>query len=80
MTNNGTPRGECLRSVLREGVSLEYPRPAPSPTGDTSPSPARTALWHAIATTEGPLRLPWPTVQQWARADAAKAGYTGTTT
>jgi hypothetical protein len=39
---------------------------------------ARSALWHSIATTQGPLRLPWPTVRQWARADAAEAGYTGT--
>jgi hypothetical protein len=45
---------------------------------DTSPDPAVSPLWHAIATTEGPLRLSWPTIQQWARADAAKAGYTGT--
>lgn len=30
-----------------------------------------SALWHAISTTEGPLRLPWPTVQEWARADTA---------
>ena len=32
-------------------------------------------LWHAIATTQGPLRLPWPTVVEWAKADAATAGY-----
>jgi hypothetical protein len=38
---------------------------------------ASSALWHSIATTQGPLRLPWPTVRQWARADAAEADYTG---
>ena len=32
-------------------------------------------LWDAIVTTEGPLRLPWPRVQLWARADAKRAGY-----
>jgi hypothetical protein len=32
-------------------------------------------LWHAIATTQGPLRLPWPTVVNWAKADADRAGY-----
>ncbi len=32
-----------------------------------------SALWHAISTTDGPLRIPWPTVQEWARADAARA-------
>ncbi|MEU4575999.1 hypothetical protein [Nonomuraea sp. NPDC023979] len=38
-------------------------------------APQRSMLWHAIATTKGPLRLPWPQVQQWARQDAVKAGY-----
>jgi hypothetical protein len=32
-----------------------------------------SALWDAISTTDGPLRIPWPTVQEWARADAARA-------
>ena len=41
------------------------------------PAEVKSVLWQAIATTKGPLRLPWPTVLQWARADAAKAGYTG---
>jgi hypothetical protein len=41
------------------------------------PAEVKGALWQAITTTKGPLRLPWPTVLQWARADAAKAGYTG---
>lgn len=40
-------------------------------------SKVRSDLWQAIATTQGPLRLPWPTVLQWARADAVKAGYMG---
>lgn len=26
-------------------------------------------LWHAISTTQGPLRMSWPQVQMWARAD-----------
>jgi hypothetical protein len=30
-------------------------------------------LWRAIATTQGPLRLAWPTVVEWAKADCAKA-------
>ena len=38
--------------------------------GDTS-----SQLWHTIATTQGPLRLPWPTVVNWAKADAIRAGY-----
>lgn len=41
----------------------------------TTPAESTSDLWRAIATTQGPLRLPWPTVQQWARADAIKAGY-----
>jgi hypothetical protein len=32
-------------------------------------------LWNTIVTTEGPLRLPWPRVKLWARADAKRAGY-----
>jgi hypothetical protein len=41
----------------------------------TVPDETSSDLWKAIATTQGPLRLPWPAVQQWARADAIKAGY-----
>lgn len=33
------------------------------------PSP----LWKAIATTKGPIRLPWPQVVAWARADFPNA-------
>lgn len=40
-------------------------------------SEIKSDLWRAISTTQGPLRLPWPTILQWARADAVKAGYTG---
>ena len=29
----------------------------------------RSQLWDAISTTKGPLRLAWPQVQLWARAD-----------
>lgn len=42
---------------------------------DTAPEQSTSDLWRAIATTQGPLRLPWPTIQQWARADAIQAGY-----
>lgn len=38
-------------------------------------SDTSSQLWHAIATTQGPLRLPWPTVVNWAKADAVRAGY-----
>lgn len=30
-------------------------------------------LWHTISTTNGPLRLPWPRLQLWARADQKAA-------
>jgi hypothetical protein len=30
-------------------------------------------LWAAISTTKGPLRLSWPQVKLWARADKNKA-------
>ena len=43
----------------------------------TGPAEISSDLWQAIATTQGPFRLPWPTVLQWARANAVKAGYTG---
>jgi hypothetical protein len=42
---------------------------------DNFSGPDVSQLWNAIATTEGPLRLPWPQVQLWARADAKKVGY-----
>ena len=32
--------------------------------GGTKPDQSSSALWHSIATTQGPLRLPWPTVRQ----------------
>jgi len=32
-------------------------------------------LSHVIVATQGPLRLPWPTIIKWAQADAARAGY-----
>lgn len=35
-------------------------------------------LWHAISTTVGSLRLPWPQVQLWARSDARRAAQTVT--
>lgn len=34
-------------------------------------------LWHALSTTKGPLRLPWPQLKLWARADRKKAETTG---
>lgn len=40
---------------------------------DNNGHPA-SELWHAISTTTGPLRLPWPYIKLWARADAAGAG------
>lgn len=30
-------------------------------------------LWHTISTTNGPLRMPWPRLQLWARADRKAA-------
>lgn len=44
-------------------------------TGGRQAGTNSSALWHAIVKTKGPLRLPWPTVQQWAREDGLKAGY-----
>ena len=43
----------------------------------TGPEEVRSDLWRAITTTQGPLRLPWPRVLHWARADAVKAGVHG---
>ena len=43
----------------------------------TGPAEISSDLWQAIATTQGPFRLPWPTVLQWARADAVEAGLHG---
>jgi hypothetical protein len=77
--DGGSPYGlyqALIRCVFR---TPEAPFSLNDVDDGSGPNPANTELWHAIATTEGPLRLPWPTVQEWARADAAKAGYTGTT-
>lgn len=42
---------------------------------NAEPSKVKSDLWQALATAQGPLRLPWPTVLQWTRSDATKAGY-----
>jgi hypothetical protein len=62
-----------IRSVF---ATPEAPFTLNDVEGATRPGQTASELWQAISTTEGPLRLPWPTIQQWARADAAKAGYT----
>jgi hypothetical protein len=36
-------------------------------------------LWKAIVTTRGPLRLSWPDIQAWARADYERAHISDTT-
>jgi hypothetical protein len=36
-------------------------------------------LWTAISTTKGPLRLPWPQLKLWARADKTRADKSPTT-
>jgi hypothetical protein len=41
--------------------------------GTAKPDQGSSTLWHAIATAEGPLRLPWPTVQHWARPTPPKS-------
>ena len=62
-----------IRSVF---ATPEAPFTLNDVEGATRPGQTASELWQAISTTEGPLRLPWPTIQQWARADAAKADYT----
>jgi hypothetical protein len=34
---------------------------------------ASCQLWEKISTTKGPLRMSWPQVQQWARANRKAA-------
>jgi hypothetical protein len=60
----GTTYGAVLRCALGDtpaAASLAATVPA---TRDNS-----SQLWEAISTTQGPLRLYWPQVQLWARAD-----------
>ena len=45
-----------------------------SSTGtDSGTDSAASQLWHTISTTNSPLRLPWPRLQLWARADRKAA-------
>lgn len=60
----GTTYTAILRCALGDGPDIEtVNRPAASDS----------QLWEAISTTQGPLRLPWPQVQLWARADRRAA-------
>lgn len=60
----------CALATPKAPFTLHDADPVASDRDDTS-----SPLWRAIVTTQGPLRLPWPTVVEWARADAAQAGY-----
>jgi hypothetical protein len=40
----------------------------------------RSQLWEVISTTTGPLRLSWPQLRLWARADRKAAGADGPVT
>lgn len=60
----GTTYVAILRCVLGDGSDVEGANRALA--GDSQ-------LWEAISTTQGPLRLPWPRVQLWARADRRAA-------
>jgi hypothetical protein len=60
----------CALGTPEAPFSLTNVDPDAHDTENTS-----SPLWHAIATTQGPLRLAWPDVVMWAKADAAKAGH-----
>ena len=69
--SGGTPTTTyqaLLRCALGEDatVSLRGVLRSQHTVNDTEPV---SQLWHAISTTTGPLRLSWPQVQLWARAD-----------
>lgn len=65
----GTP-STTFRALLRcalgdnPDLTRTHKLAAHTPDGDTS-----SQLWRAITTTKGPLRLSWPQVKLWARAD-----------
>jgi hypothetical protein len=59
----------CALGTPGAPFSLTDVDPAAHDTENTS-----SPLWRAIAATQGPLRLPWPDVIRWAKADAARAG------
>jgi hypothetical protein len=60
----------CALATPEAPFTLNDVDPAAHDASNTS-----SPLWHAIATTQGPLRLPWPAVVNWAKADAVRAGY-----
>jgi hypothetical protein len=60
----------CVLATPEAPFTLNDVDPAAHDASNTS-----SPLWHAIATTQGPLRLPWPTVVTWVKADAGRAGY-----
>ena len=81
----GTPT-TTYRALLRIGLGdgadtdpvLKWLREHDRPDGYRSDTPA-SQLWHTISTANGPLRLPWPRLRLWARADQ-KAARAATTT
>lgn len=61
-----------LRCALGDRPGIGHvPERARQPDKNGHPA---SELWHAISTTTGPLRLPWPHIKLWARADAAGPG------
>jgi len=63
----GTTYSAILRCVLGDGADLAGARRLAG--AHDANGQLRSQLWKAISTTKGPLRLPWPQVQLWARAD-----------
>lgn len=70
-----TPTGTyqaILRCVL--GDDAELSRIHKVIGADRADGTLVSQLWQAISTTQGPLRMSWPQVQTWARADQRNAG------
>ncbi|UJW36920.1 hypothetical protein L3Q67_44965 (plasmid) [Saccharothrix sp. AJ9571] len=69
--------GSTYTALLRAALGLSRDaasRIAVANTGRRQDGQPESQLWHAISTTTGgPLRLPWPQVKLWARADRRAA-------
>lgn len=60
-----------LRCALGDGANF---------TAISTTARAESQLWKAISTTAGPLRLSWPQIQLWARADRNTAKHAASDT
>ncbi|MFE2754028.1 hypothetical protein ACFXGA_18720 [Actinosynnema sp. NPDC059335] len=74
--DGGTPHvtyRALLRCALGDDVDLDRTSRRLVAQRASTDRPSDSQLWHALSTTQGPLRLPWSQLVQWAQADHDRA-------